>query len=55
MEKMTEQYLLKMSIELSEMIDQAHSKHLKETGEYVSKAEYMRRALLKHCLEALNV
>jgi predicted DNA-binding protein len=49
MKKLTKQYLLKMSPELIELIDAAFSEFLKETGQYITKAEYVRNILETHC------
>jgi hypothetical protein len=49
MKKLTVQYLLKMTPELMRLIDTAFSEFLKKTGEYITKAEYVRRVLEFQC------
>lgn len=46
---LSEQILLKLSPELDKLIDDAFSKHLKETGEYITRSDYIRRILQAHC------
>ena len=53
-EKMTEQYLIRVSPELIEIIDAAFTKHLKKTGEYLTKSEFVRRILREHCSSMLG-
>jgi hypothetical protein len=48
-ETMTKQYLLKMTPGLMTKIEEAFSKHLKKTGQYMSKAEFIRSILDKQC------
>ena len=48
-EKMTKQYLLKMPPSLMDLIDAAFSKHLKKTGKYTTKAEFIRSILRDKC------
>jgi hypothetical protein len=38
-----------MSPELVELIDEAFSIHLKKTGQYITKAEFIRGILEKQC------
>jgi hypothetical protein len=45
MQKLTKQILLKISPELNKSIDVAFSQYLKNTGEYITKAEFIRRAV----------
>ena len=45
MKKLSVQYLLKMTPELMALINNAFSIHLKKTGEYITKAEYIRNIL----------
>jgi Arc/MetJ-type ribon-helix-helix transcriptional regulator len=45
MQTLTKQILVRISAELDALIDQTFSKHLKETGEYITKSDYIRRAL----------
>jgi Arc/MetJ-type ribon-helix-helix transcriptional regulator len=49
MSNLTKQILLKVSPELDDLIDQAFSKHLKKTGEYLTRSDYIRRILQKQC------
>jgi hypothetical protein len=48
-EKLSEQYLLRVSPILVALIDEAFSKHLKKTGEYISKSEFIRNILQTQC------
>jgi hypothetical protein len=48
-QNLTKQYLIRLSPELDEMIDEAFSKHLKKTGEYIAKSEFVRRLLQEAC------
>ena len=43
------QILLKVSDELNSAIDAAFSKHLKKTGEYCTRSEFIRRMLDAQC------
>jgi Arc/MetJ-type ribon-helix-helix transcriptional regulator len=45
MPTLTKQILLKVSPELSDLIDKTFSQHLKDTGEYISRSDYIRRAI----------
>jgi Arc/MetJ-type ribon-helix-helix transcriptional regulator len=54
MSALSEQILLKISPELDKLIDDAFSKQLKETGEYISRSEYIRRILQAHCESFVN-
>ena len=45
MAKNTNQVLLKLTPELDAVIEKAFKQHLKETGEYITRSEYMRRML----------
>lgn len=54
MKKLSVQYLLKMTPELMALIDNAFSTHLKKTGEYITKAEYIRKILEKQCSSTLG-
>lgn len=47
--KKDKQYLLKMSSDLSLLIDEAFSQYLKDTGKYISKAQYIRDILEDRC------
>ena len=47
--KKTDQYLLKMTPSLTQIIDQAFSKYLQKTGAYITKAEYIRKILEEYC------
>jgi len=49
MPTLSKQLVLKISPELDELITQAFSKHLKETGEYISRSDYIRRILQEQC------
>lgn len=49
--RFTQQLLLKMTPELEEAIDRSFTKHLKKTGEYITKSEFVRRILEKECAE----
>lgn len=42
---LSEQILLKLSPELSDLINKAFTNHLKKTGEYISRAEFVRRMI----------
>jgi len=46
---LSEQILLKLTPELSELITKAFSKHLKDSGEYISRAEYLRKMIEEKC------
>jgi hypothetical protein len=50
---LTKQLLIRISPELDELITQAFSKHLKETGEYISRSDYIRRILQAQCSSEL--
>jgi hypothetical protein len=54
-EKLTEQYLLRMTPELMGLIDAAFSKYLKETGKYITKAEFIRNILQDQCCLMIGV
>lgn len=45
MPTLSKQLLIRVSDELDELITQAFSKYLKETGEYISRSDYIRRAI----------
>lgn len=45
MPTLNKQILLKVSSEFDELIDQTFSQHLKDTGEYISRSDYIRRML----------
>lgn len=45
MQKLTKQILLKITPELNKSIDVAFSQYLKNTGEYITKAEFIRRSV----------
>jgi Arc/MetJ-type ribon-helix-helix transcriptional regulator len=45
MQTLTKQILVRISAELNELIDRTFSQHLKDTGEYLTKSDYIRRAL----------
>jgi hypothetical protein len=49
MPTLTKQILLKVSPELDDLIDQAFSKHLKDTGEYITRSDFIRRMLIAQC------
>lgn len=49
MPTLSKQIVIKVSPELDELITQAFSKHLKETGEYISRSDYIRRILQAQC------
>jgi hypothetical protein len=51
---LSKQILLKMSPELRDLVDQAFSKHLKETGEYITRSDFIRRILETHCTQELS-
>lgn len=51
---MTKQYLLKMTPELMKMIDEAFSVYLKQTGKYITKAEYIRNILEAQCSKIIK-
>jgi hypothetical protein len=50
MSVLSKQILLKVSPELDDLIDRAFSKHLKKTGEYITRSDYIRRILQEQCL-----
>jgi Arc/MetJ-type ribon-helix-helix transcriptional regulator len=43
--KLSKQMVIKISLELDDLITQAFSQHLKDTGEYLSRSDYIRRML----------
>lgn len=45
MPTLSKQLLIKISPELDELITQAFSQYLKNTGEYSSRSDYIRRAI----------
>lgn len=49
MAKLTTQLLIKISPELDVQIDEAFKKHLKKTGEYITKSEFLRRIIEGGC------
>jgi hypothetical protein len=51
MAKLTTQLLIKITPELNERIEGAFKKHLKRTGEYITKSEFIRRILERECAE----
>jgi hypothetical protein len=53
MPTLSKQIVIKVSPELDELITQAFSKHLKETGEYISRSDYIRRILQAECSSEL--
>lgn len=54
MAKLDKQILLKISPELNEKIDKAFGQFLKNTGKYITKAEFIRRAIEKECLNCID-
>jgi hypothetical protein len=49
MQTLSKQILVRVSQELDDLITQAFSQHLKETGEYCSRSDYIRRMLQAQC------
>lgn len=49
MAKLTKQLLIKIAPELDERIEEAFKKHLKKTGEYITKSEFLRRIIEGGC------
>jgi hypothetical protein len=47
--KKTKQLLLKMTPELMKMIDDAFLIHLKKTGKYINRTEFVRSILETQC------
>jgi predicted DNA-binding protein len=54
MKKLTQQYLLKMSPELAKLLDEAFSRHLRQTGQYITKSEWIRNVMEAHCNSMLT-
>lgn len=50
---LSKQIVIKVSPELDKLITKAFSKHLKETGEYLSRSDYIRRILQTQCSSEL--
>jgi hypothetical protein len=53
-EKLSEQYLLKLTPSLVQLIDDAFSQYLKKTGKYISRAEFIRNILQAQCNKTLG-
>lgn len=54
MSKLTQQLLLKMTPELNALIDKAFEQYLKQTGKYITRAEFIRGLIEQQCGENLE-
>ena len=51
---LSKQILLKISPEINDLIDKAFTKHLKATGEYISRSDFIRRMIVAQCETGLK-